>query len=109
MSRVCRLTCLMFVIGVTSLWADTVILRDGASYSGQFTGASAACGNDHELSTGSYAGAEAQVVSNRPWDRHLPVHSSAAPHPRVGRSRGTKSLAIFIFIFALQRRAFRWR
>jgi hypothetical protein len=31
----------MFVIGVTSLWADPVILRDGASYSGQFTGATA--------------------------------------------------------------------
>jgi hypothetical protein len=40
MKRTWILLCLAVFACATSAWADTVILRDGASYSGQFTGAS---------------------------------------------------------------------
>lgn len=40
MKRLCALLFLVFVFGVSLTCADTVVLRDGASYSGQLTGAS---------------------------------------------------------------------
>jgi hypothetical protein len=41
MRRLCVLLLLVFVLAAESVWADTVVLRDGASYSGQLTGGSA--------------------------------------------------------------------
>jgi hypothetical protein len=39
MNRALRLIVITLVLGWSSAWADTVVLRDGASYSGQFTSA----------------------------------------------------------------------